>query len=169
MTSELGGFYSAEDADSEGVEGKFYTWTKDEIRKIFPEQESDMIIDIFNIGISSLESGSILYINKPLEDIALKYNLSLKDLNEFMQDSIKKMFYERKKRIHPFKDDKILTDWNGLMISALAMGARAFDNKTYEKAAINAADFIINNLITKEGLSSASLQGWPICNSSKPG
>ncbi len=152
MTSELGGFYSAEDADSEEVEGKFYTWTKDEIRKIFPNQESDMLIDIFNIGITSLESGSILYLNKPLEDIALKYNLSLKDLNEFIQNSIKKMFYERKKRIQPFKDDKILTDWNGLMISALAMGARAFDNKTYEKAAINAADFIINNLISKDGL-----------------
>jgi uncharacterized protein YyaL (SSP411 family) len=152
MTSELGGFYSAEDADSEEVEGKFYIWTKDEIRKIFPNQESDMLIDIFNIGITSLESGSILYLNKPLEDIALKYNLSLKDLNEFIQNSIKKMFYERKKRIQPFKDDKILTDWNGLMISALAMGARAFDNKTYEKAAINAADFIINNLISKDGL-----------------
>jgi uncharacterized protein YyaL (SSP411 family) len=152
MTSELGGFYSAEDADSEEVEGKFYTWTKNEIRKIFPNQESDMLIDIFNIGITSLESGSILYLNKPLEDIALKYNLSLKDLNEFIQNSIKKMFYERKKRIQPFKDDKILTDWNGLMISALAMGARAFDNKTYEKAAINAADFIINNLISKDGL-----------------
>jgi uncharacterized protein YyaL (SSP411 family) len=152
MTSELGGFYSAEDADSEEVEGKFYTWTKDEIRKIFPNQESDMLIDIFNIGITSLESGSILYLNKPLEDIALKYNLSLKDLNEFIKNSIKKMFYERKKRIQPFKDDKILTDWNGLMISALAMGARAFDNKTYEKAAINAADFIINNLISKDGL-----------------
>ncbi len=61
------------------------------------------------------------------------------------------MFSEREKRIHPFKDDKILTDWNGLMISALAMGARAFDNKTYEKTAKAAADFIINNLITKEG------------------
>jgi uncharacterized protein YyaL (SSP411 family) len=152
MTSELGGFYSAEDADSEEVEGKFYTWNKDEIRKIFPKQESDMLIDIFNIGISNLESGSVLYFNKPLEEIASKYNLSLKDLNEFMQDSIKKMFYERKKRVHPFKDDKILTDWNGLMISALAMGARVLDNKTYEKAAIDATDFIINNLITKDGL-----------------
>jgi len=152
MTSELGGFYSAEDADSEGVEGKFYAWTKDEIRKIFPKQESAMLIDIFNIGISNLESGSVLYANKPLEEIASKYNLSLEDLNKFIQDAINKMFYERKKRIHPFKDDKILTDWNGLMISALAMGARAFENKIYKKAAIDATDFIINNLITKDGL-----------------
>jgi uncharacterized protein YyaL (SSP411 family) len=151
MTSKEGGFYSAEDADSEGVEGKFYAWTKDEIRKIFSKQESDMLIDIFNIGVSSLESGSILFINRPLEDITLKYNLPLKDLNEFIQDAIKKMFYEREKRIHPFKDDKILTDWNGLMIYALAMGARVFDNKSYEKAAATSADFIINSLITKEG------------------
>jgi len=151
MTSEEGGFYSAEDADSEGVEGKFYTWTKDEIRKIFSEKESDILIDIFNIGVSPLDSGSIFFINRPLEDITLKYNLPLKDLNQFIQDAIKKMFYERKKRIHPFKDDKILTDWNGLMISALAMGARVFNNKTYKKAAIKAADFIIDSLITKEG------------------
>lgn len=152
MTSSEGGFYSAEDADSEGIEGKFYTWTKDDIRKIFTEQESDMLIYIFNIGVSTLESGSILHINKPLEEIALKYSFCLSDLNKFIQNAIKKMFYERKKRIHPFKDDKILTDWNGLMIAALALGARVFGNKLYEKAASNSADFIINNLITKDGL-----------------
>ncbi|MCL4377789.1 MAG: thioredoxin domain-containing protein [Actinobacteria bacterium] len=151
MTSKEGGFYSAEDADSEGVEGKFYTWNIDEIKKIFPEPESDMIIDIFNVGVSSLESGSVLYINKPLEDIALKYNLSLKNLNGFIQAVRKKLFDKRKKRIHPFKDDKILTDWNGLMISALAIGARVFGKKIYEKTAAAAADFIISNLITKEG------------------
>ena len=151
MTSDLGGFYSAEDADSEGVEGKFYTWTRNEIKRIFPEQESGMLIDIFNIGNGSIEESGVLYINKSLEDIASKYNLSLIDLDVFIQGAIKKMLFEREKRIHPFKDDKILTDWNGLMISALAMGARAFDNKAYEKAATAAADFIINNLITKEG------------------
>jgi uncharacterized protein YyaL (SSP411 family) len=151
MTSGEGGFYSAEDADSEGIEGKFYAFTKDEIKKLFPKQESDMVIEIFNIGDSSLEDGSVLYINKPLEDIASKYNLSIKNLNEFIQNTRKKMFEEREKRIHPFKDDKILTDWNGLMISALALGARVLNKKKYEDAAINAADFIINTLITKEG------------------
>lgn len=151
MTSGEGGFYSAEDADSEGIEGKFYAFTKDEIKKLFPKQESDMVIEIFNIGDISLEDGSVLYINKPLEDIASKYNLSIKNLNEFIQNTRKKMFEEREKRIHPFKDDKILTDWNGLMISALALGARVLNKKKYEDAAINAADFIINTLITKEG------------------
>ncbi|MHB8279522.1 MAG: thioredoxin domain-containing protein, partial [Candidatus Humimicrobiaceae bacterium] len=151
MTSGEGGFYSAEDADSEGIEGKFYAFTKDEIKKLFPKQESDMVIEIFNIGDSSLEDGSVLYINKPLENIASKYNLSIKNLNEFIQNTRKKMFEEREKRIHPFKDDKILTDWNGLMISALALGARVLNKKKYEDAAINAADFIINTLITKEG------------------
>ena len=129
MTSGEGGFYSAEDADSEGVEGKFYVFTKDEIKKLFPKQESDMVIEIFNICDSSLEDGSVLYINKPLEDIASKYNLSIKNLNELIQNTRKKMFEEREKRIHPFKDDKILTDWNGLMISALALGARVLNKK----------------------------------------
>jgi uncharacterized protein YyaL (SSP411 family) len=151
MTSSEGGFYSAEDADSEGVEGKFYTWTKDEIKKIFSEQKADMVIDIFNIGKTSIDESSVLYFNKSLEEIALKYDLSLEDLNKFMQDARKVMFKNRKKRIHPFKDDKILTDWNGLMISAFAYGARVLEKKEYKNAAINAADFIINNLIAKEG------------------
>ena len=151
MTSGLGGFYSAEDADSEGVEGKFYSWTKDEINKLFTAKESEILVEVFNIGVTSIESGSVLYINRTLEDISLKYNLSLKELIDFMQNAIKKMFFVRKKRIHPFKDDKILTDWNGLMISALSIGARVFDNKIYEKAAKNAAGFIIKNMITKEG------------------
>ncbi|MGZ5471674.1 MAG: thioredoxin domain-containing protein, partial [Nitrososphaeraceae archaeon] len=150
MTSNEGGFYSAEDADSEGVEGKFYFWTKDEISKIFPKQESDMLIDIFNISNGS-EDGSILYINKPFEDIASKYNLTLKNLNEFIQSARKKLFYKREKRIHPFKDDKVLTDWNGLMISSFALGARVLNKNEYEKAAINAANFIINKMITKDG------------------
>jgi uncharacterized protein len=151
MTSNEGGFYSAEDADSEGVEGKFYFWTKDEISKIFPKQESDILIDIFNISDDSIENGSILYINKPLEDIASKYNLTLKNLNEFIQSARKKLFYKREKRIHPFKDDKVLTDWNGLMISSFALGARVLNKNEYEKAAINAANFIINKMITKDG------------------
>ena len=61
------------------------------------------------------------------------------------------MFYEREKRIHPFKDDKVLTDWNGLMISSFALGARVLNKNEYEKAAINAANFIINKMITKDG------------------
>ncbi len=71
MTSGPGGFYSAEDADSEGAEGKFYVWTKDEIKKIFPEKEAAMLIDIFNIGASPLETGSILFIN-PLKRYRIK-------------------------------------------------------------------------------------------------
>ncbi len=151
MTSSEGGFYSAEDADSEGVEGKFYTWTKDEIKKIFLKEKADTVIDIFNIGKASIDKGSVLYINKSLEDIASKYNLSLEDLNQLIQDVRKDMFENRKKRIHPFKDDKILTDWNGLMISAFALGARVLEKKEYKNAAISAADFLINKMITKEG------------------
>ena len=151
MVSEEGGFYSAEDADSDGVEGKFYTWNTKEIKEIFTEKESDMLSYIFNISDSSANEGGVLYISKPLEDIALKYNLTLKDLKEFIQNARQKLFYKRKKRIHPFKDDKILTDWNGLMIYALAAGARVFNNKSFEKAATGSADFIIGNLITKKG------------------
>ena len=151
MVSEEGGFYSAEDADSDGVEGKFYTWNTKEIKEIFTEKESGMLSYIFNINDDSTKEGGVLYISKPLEDIAAKYNLNLKNLKEFIQNARQKLFYKRKKRIHPFKDDKILTDWNGLMIYALAAGARVFNNKSFEKAATGSADFIIGNLITNEG------------------
>ncbi|MBN2072991.1 MAG: thioredoxin domain-containing protein [Actinobacteria bacterium] len=151
MTSTEGGFYSAQDADSEGVEGKFYTWTTAGINKMFPEKESELIIDFFSIGRSSLDSGSVLYNEKSMADIAQKYNIPIKDLNNILTKARKKMFSEREKRIHPFKDDKILTDWNGLMVHAMAMGARTFDNNSYYFAAKAAADFIISNLTEKDG------------------
>jgi len=89
MTSGNGGFYSAEDADSEGIEGKFYTWTKSDIKKIFNDKDSALIIDVFNIGVSNLESGSVLYINKPLRDLASRHGMSLKDLNSFLKSSMR--------------------------------------------------------------------------------
>lgn len=151
MVSPDGGFYSAQDADSEGIEGKYYTWTTDEIKKILSANESEIFIDLFNVGISNLESGSVLHTAISNKDIALKYNLSLKELDKVITKSRRKLFLEREKRVHPFKDDKVLTDWNGLIIYALAMGARIFNDNIYRMAAKSAADFIIDNLITEDG------------------
>ena len=154
MTSPEGGFYSALDADSEGVEGKFYTWDKNEIKKIFPGKSSDIIIDFYNIGKSDLESGSVLYTGRSGEDMAStasKYGMSLQEFDKFIESSRKKLFSEREKRIHPFKDDKILTDWNGLMIAALSKGGIVFNNMEYTETAASAADFIISKLTGPDG------------------
>jgi len=132
MTSPGGGFYSAEDADSEGEEGKFYLWTKEEIRQVLEKEEADRVMGICNIeeagnfvdeATGKKMGRNILYLKKSVPDIASELNVSVSELKNLLESSRQKLFSAREKRIHPQKDDKILTDWNGLMIAALAKGA----------------------------------------------
>ena len=136
MTAAGGGFYSAEDADSEGEEGKFYLWTYDEIKRILAPEEADLFIKVFNIeengnftdeAAGSKTGRNILHLTKSLEEIASELNVSVPELQKRLESIRQKLFTYRDKRVHPHKDDKILTDWNGLMIAALAKGARVFD------------------------------------------
>ena len=153
MTSLQGGFYSAEDADSEGVEGKFYVWTQEEIKKILGEKPGDIICRFYGVTKSgNFEEGrSILNIEIPLDAFAKKEGMGPADLKNILEESRRKLFIEREKRIHPHKDDKILTDWNGLMIAALAKGSQALDEPQYAKAAARAADFILKRLRRSDG------------------
>jgi uncharacterized protein YyaL (SSP411 family) len=160
MTSPEGGFYSAEDADSEGEEGKFYLWTPEEIKKILGSKEGDMAIKMFNVepGGNFLEQAtgektgtSLLHLTKSMAELASEFNFSEQELQERWEDAKQKLFAVREKRIHPQKDDKILTDWNGLMIAALAKGARALGEPKYAEAASRAANFIWNNLRDDRG------------------
>jgi len=152
MTDETGGFFSAEDADSEGVEGKYYVWTVDEIREILPEADSDYVIQQYNMspGGNFEEGGpgaNIIHL-KPV-DVLEEDPMS----GDHSWNAIRATLYQhRKTRIPPFKDDKILTDWNGLMIAALALGARAFDNPRYLDAAEKAAAFCLNRMRNSNGL-----------------
>jgi uncharacterized protein YyaL (SSP411 family) len=155
MTSQKGGFYSAEDADSEGVEGKFYLWREEDILTILGKDEGELFIKIFNVTKEGnfheeIEGGNILYLKKPIYETAIHMKISEKDLGERLEKSIEKLFQERKKRIHPHKDDKILTDWNGLMIAALSKGAQIFDEPAYLDAAHKATKFILEHMY-KEG------------------
>lgn len=160
MTSPEGGFYSAEDADSEGVEGKFYLWTLDEIRDVLPEKEAKFVentFGVFNLGnfkdesTQSLNGTNILHLKRPMDKLSKEFNLSSKDIEEIWEKSRKILFQVREKRIRPHKDDKILTDWNGLMIAALATAARALDNSAYVQAARRAADFILEKMRDSNG------------------
>jgi len=114
MTSEEGGFFSAEDADSEGVEGKFYVWSLDEVFDVLGRESGKAFCQTFDIS----NAGNFEGENIP--------NIIGKDLNtgQDLKNEREKLFLHREKRIHPLKDDKILTAWNGLMIAALATGAR---------------------------------------------
>jgi len=155
MTAPEGGFYSAEDADSEGEEGRFYLWTQEEIRQALGNEEVDFVTKVFNIEkdgnfveqATKRKGGfNILHLRKTPGDVASDLNLSRQDLRAHLQVLRQKLFAYREKRVRPMKDDKILTDWNGLMIAALAKGAQAFDEPEYAEAACRAADFILGNM-----------------------
>ncbi|GAH34614.1 unnamed protein product, partial [marine sediment metagenome] len=145
MISKEGGFYSAEDADSEEKEGKFYVWSEKELESILDKDELDLVIKIFNVK----ESGNYLE-----EATGKKTNKNILYLNNNLEGEIQekikririKLFKERKNRIFPHKDDKILTDWNGLMITALAKAATVFHDEEYLNFAKKTANFILSNL-----------------------
>ncbi len=160
LTSEEGGFYSAEDADSEGEEGKFYLWSKEEIQQILTEEEAEVICKVYNIladgnfydeATRKKPGTNVLHQTQSLADIAKGRNQSEKSLQTTLNQARQKLFAARKKRVHPHKDDKVLTDWNGLMIAAMAKGAQAFDESAYTAAAQKAADFILNRMRTSDG------------------
>jgi len=160
MTALEGGFCSAEDADSEGEEGKFYLWTQEEVRQALGNEEANFVAKVFNIEkdgnfaeqATGRRSGvNILHLRKALGELASDLNLSQQDLQAHLELIRQKLFAYREKRVHPMKDDKILTDWNGLMIAALAKGAQAFDEPEYAEAACRAADFILGNMRKPDG------------------
>ncbi len=148
MTSPLGGFYSAEDADSEGIEGKFYVWTVDEIEHALGKDDAKIYCKYYDITNKGNFEGHNIpnLINQDLEDIS--QNQELKNKLEIMN---KKLFDIRNKRVHPHKDDKILTSWNGLMIAAMAYGYRVLGEEKYLNGATDATEFIFKNLIREDG------------------
>jgi len=160
MTAPEGVFYSAEDADSEGEEGKFYLWTQEEIRQALGNEEAAFIAKVFNIekdgnfleqATGKKNGVNILHLRKALGELASDLDLSQQDLQAHLEVIRQKLFAYREKRVHPMKDDKILIDWNGLMIAALAKGAQAFNELEYAEAACRAADFILGNMRKPDG------------------
>jgi uncharacterized protein YyaL (SSP411 family) len=164
MTDASGGFYSAEDADSEGIEGKFYLWTEDEIRKLLEADDAELVIDVYGVDRSGnfaeeVPGGNILYVRRPLETVAKERAMTEDELRSRLDRIGKAMLGARGRRVHPHKDDKILTDWNGLMIAAIAKAGRAFDAPEYTLSARRAADFVLGNLRDGGGLLHRYRQG----------
>jgi uncharacterized protein YyaL (SSP411 family) len=155
MTSSEGAFYSAEDADSEGEEGKFYVWNLNEFRETIDDGRSDMWERILRLSpegnfkdeSTGQKTGSnILHLTIPLNKWADRYGLNTDALESDWEKIRNRLFHTREKRIHPLKDDKILLDWNGLMIAALAFGARVLAKPRYAQAAEKAVQFILSKL-----------------------
>lgn len=151
MTHPNGGFFSAEDADSEGHEGRFYTWPYDEIIQILGPEESAHFCNFYGVTPEgNFENRNILHTSLNIDEFCAEYQLDPQQLSKELETQRKKLWRVREKRIHPLKDDKILTSWNGLLIYSLAEAGCAFEEKKYLEAAISAARFIKENL-WKEG------------------
>ncbi|CAG0960822.1 MAG: thioredoxin domain-containing protein [Candidatus Methanoperedens sp.] len=152
MTSPEGGFFSGEDADSEGEEGKFYLWTENELRQVFTDEKYKLVKKVFNIRVDgNFPEGNgknIFYLSNPITEVP---GFPIADIEKSIESSRSKLFEVRENRIHPGKDDKILTDWNGLMIAALAKASQAFHEPEYAENAQKAADFIITKMRNPKG------------------
>ena len=152
MTSDEGGFFSAEDADSEGVEGKFYVWTEEEVESILGRQTASVAVPFFDVSKEgNFEGKNILNQTRTPEDLAKELGLSPEAVTAELSTAREKLLAERSKRIRPLLDDKILTSWNGLMISAMAKVGRVLNDMNRIAKAEKALRFILSNLETSEG------------------
>jgi len=150
MTSPEGAFYSAEDADSEGEEGKFYVWSKKDIEEILGSDKTEIFSKLYNVNVDGnfLDEATRVKTGKNILHLRLDStnasNLNLESLR-------KQLFDAREKRIRPHKDDKILTDWNGLMIAAFAKAGYILNDPKYIQIAKKAVNFILNHIKNSDG------------------
>ncbi len=153
MTDPGGAFHSAEDADSEGEEGKFYVWTPAQIEAVLGPEEGGFACRYFGVTSGgSFEHGtSVLQAPVPLEAFARREGAEAAAVAERIARARGALFEARARRVRPRRDDKVLTAWNGLMISALAHGARVLDEPRYAKAAAAGARFLLANLRRDDG------------------
>lgn len=146
------GFYSSQDADSEGEEGKYYVWTLDDLDGVLTNPEIRVTAALMGItGKGNWEGKSVLHSARSLEEVASEANLSLEDAKGLFLSAKTKMLQARGKRVAPAVDDKVLTSWNALMIDAFAEGARVLGVPAYARIAREGADFILEKLIDKSG------------------
>ena len=147
MTDSSGGFYSAQDADSEGVEGKFFVWTPDEIRAVLGDADSEVFSSYYGVTPNgNFEGENILNIRQDPEAFAEAHDLTQEQLDEIISRSSKALLDVRGKRIHPMRDDKVLASWNGLMLRSFAEAAAALGRADYLEAAVKNAGFLVGTM-----------------------
>ena len=151
LTSPDGGFYSALDADSEGVEGKYYVWQKEELQNILKDK-FNLFADYFNVNEKGLweHDNYILLRNDSDETIAKKHNLSVEELQNTISEIKKELLEIREKRVRPGLDNKILTSWNALMIKAYIDAYNVFDEQQFLDTAIKNTNYIFANALTND-------------------
>ncbi len=153
MTDKDGAFYSTEDADSEGHEGKFYVWTPAELEAVLGKEEAELFAAVYDVtpGGNFEHGTSILNLPHSIQEFARERGIEWSGLADRLAAARAKLFQAREQRIHPGKDDKVIVSWNGLMIDALSLVATVLDDGKYLDAARKAADFLWANLRREDG------------------
>ncbi|MCA9012436.1 MAG: thioredoxin domain-containing protein [Planctomycetaceae bacterium] len=152
MTDSSGGFYSTQDADSEGEEGKFFVWSQAEIEQILGTEETELFAACYDVRpTGNWEGNNILNRPRSWGEIANERNIALEELEKRMQQAREKLFSAREKRVHPGRDEKILASWNGLMIATFAQAGQVLNEEKYTAAAKRGADFVWSEMRTEEG------------------
>ncbi|MDA8414168.1 MAG: thioredoxin domain-containing protein [Desulfobacteraceae bacterium] len=161
LTSPQGGFYSALDADSEGEEGTFYLWTKEEIDTILGADAALFcrLYDVSSYG--NFEGRTILNIPTDIAHFSANDDPDLDTIEQTLEACCERLLEQRNKRIHPLRDEKVITAWNGLMIAALAKGGAITGSQLFIERAARAADFILQNLRRTDGRLLRSYMGGP--------
>ncbi|HEV8649028.1 MAG TPA: thioredoxin domain-containing protein [Actinomycetes bacterium] len=158
-----GGFFSSQDADSEGVEGKFFVWSYDEL----VDHAGEVVADLFGATPEgNWEGTNVLWMPEAAEKVAMRHGLGLGELEQRWADGRRRLFEAREARVHPATDDKVLAAWNGLAISALAEAGRAFDEPSLVEAALAAAEFVLVRLRGPDG---RLLRAWRDGRAGGPG
>ena len=159
LTAPEGAFYCAEDADSEGEEGKFYLWTRAQVVEILGEADAERYAKVYGLTAEGnfsepgqpRQGQNILHLSGAIDDLATQMKTSPASLRASLEGMREKLFAMREKRVRPFLDDKILAGWNGLMIAALAQAGSVLDEPRYVAAASKAADFVLARMRRPDG------------------
>jgi len=147
MTSSEGGFYSTQDADSEGEEGKFFLWTPAEIEKALLPEDAPLFMQYYDVtSRGNFEGKNILHVEQDAQQVADDAHISLEELQASLQRSRKMLFKVREQRIRPGRDEKILTSWNGLMLRSFAEAGRYLNRPDYLNIAIANAEFLLRTV-----------------------
>jgi hypothetical protein len=152
MTDPRGGFYSTQDADSEGVEGKFFVWSLAEVKKLLGDRDALLFASYYNITEGgNFEGENILNVTRQMAEVAQAHNVTTEKLGQTLNRARKTLFDERERRIKPARDEKVLTAWNGLMLASFAEAAAILNRPDYAEVAKRNAQFVLENL-RRDGL-----------------
>jgi uncharacterized protein YyaL (SSP411 family) len=153
MTDGSGGFYSTQDADSEGVEGKFFVWSREELTRLLGEGDAALVAAYYDVSAGgNFEGENILNTPRPTEEVARELNVTKDQLLHAVERARPVLFAEREKRVKPGRDEKVIAAWNGMMLQSFAEAAAVMEREDFRAVAETNAAFILERLRDESNL-----------------